>query len=218
MKRKSIVVSGAAVLFAISGALLLRGTGTADAHCDTLKGPVVTDAKAALEKGDVTPVLKWVKAEREGEIRAAFKKALAVRSKGPEARQLADDYFFETLVRIHRAGEGAPYTGLKPDGTELEPAVAEADKALESGSVDRLAAFLRDQVDRGIRERFARAAEKKKHASESVQAGREYVEASVEFVHYAERLDTDAGRSTGLHAEPEGIEHVHSHQELKSGD
>jgi hypothetical protein len=31
----------------------------AGAHCDTLDGPVVMTAKAALEKGDVTPVLKW---------------------------------------------------------------------------------------------------------------------------------------------------------------
>lgn len=78
------------------------------AHCDTLGGPVVAVAKQALEKGDVTPVLKWVKKENEGEIRAAFKKTLTVRSKGPEARELADMYFFETLVRLHRAGEGPP--------------------------------------------------------------------------------------------------------------
>ena len=55
------------------------------AHCDTLDGPVVMAARAALEKGDVTPVLKWVKKENEEEIRALFKKTLAVRSKGAEA-------------------------------------------------------------------------------------------------------------------------------------
>ena len=84
------------------------------AHCDTLEGPVVTDAKKALEKGDVNPVLKWVKKEQEGEIREVFKKTLAVRSKGPEAKELADRYFFETLVRIHRAGEGARPTQAFP--------------------------------------------------------------------------------------------------------
>jgi hypothetical protein len=92
----------------------------AGSHCDTLEGPVVMTAKAALDKGDVTPVLKWVKKEHEGEIREAFKNTLAVRKMSPEARKLADKYFFETLVRIHRAGEGAPYTGLQL-GQAVEP-------------------------------------------------------------------------------------------------
>ena len=38
------------------------------AHCDTLDGPVVKTARAALEKGDVTPILKWVTNEYETEI------------------------------------------------------------------------------------------------------------------------------------------------------
>jgi hypothetical protein len=84
------------------------------AHCDTLDGPVVQTARTALEKGDITPLLKWVRVEDEKEIKDAFEKTLAVRRKGAEAKELADMYFFETLVRIHRAGEGAPYTGLKP--------------------------------------------------------------------------------------------------------
>lgn len=107
------------------------------AHCDTLDGPVVQTARTALEKGDVTPLLKWVQADDEKEIRTAFQKTLAVRTKGAEAKELADMYFFETLVRIHRAGEGAPYTGLKP-GEAVDPAVALADRALETGSVDKL--------------------------------------------------------------------------------
>jgi hypothetical protein len=109
----------------VFAAVLLTGLwliipGIASAHCDTLDGPVVMTAKAALEKGDVTPVLKWVRKEDEKEIREQFKKTLTVRAKGPEAKELADMYFFETLVRIHRAGEGAPYTGLKSAGM-VEP-------------------------------------------------------------------------------------------------
>lgn len=84
-----------------------------------------------MEKGDITPLLKWVRPEDEQKIKAAFDKTLAVRVKGPEAKELADVYFFETLVRIHRAGEGAPYTGLKP-GAAIDPAVALADKSLEA--------------------------------------------------------------------------------------
>jgi len=123
----------------------------AGSHCDTLAGPVVMTAKTALDKGDVTPVLKWVKKEYEGEIREAFKNTLAVRKMSPEAKKLADMYFFETLVRIHRAGEGAPYTGLKP-GEAVEPIIAEADKALEKGSVDDLVKHVTDAVAKGIRE------------------------------------------------------------------
>ena len=107
------IVMGAVMLFVLAGLAVLLPRAVF-AHCDTMDGPVVAAAKAALEKGDVTPVLKWVAKDREGEIRTAFQKTLAVRSKGPEAKELAHMYFFETLVRIHRAGEGAPYTGLQP--------------------------------------------------------------------------------------------------------
>ena len=94
----------------------------AQAHCDTLEGPVVQTARAALATGDITPVLKWVRTQDEEQIRLAFDKALSVRKKGDDVQELADLYFFETLVRIHRAGEGAPYTGLKSSDT-IDPAV-----------------------------------------------------------------------------------------------
>lgn len=164
----------------------------ASAHCDTLGGPVVSAARVALEKGDVTPVLKWVKKEYEPEVRVAFASTMAVRSKGPEARELADMYFFETLVRLHRAGEGEPYTGLKPAGTDLGPAVEGADRALESGSVENLVKLVTADVAAGIRQRFERAAAARKGADESVAAGREYVEAYVDYVHYVERIHDDA--------------------------
>ncbi len=168
----------------------------AGAHCDTLDGPVVSTARIALEKGDVTPVLKWVKKEDEKEIRDQFDKTVAVRKQGKEAKELADMYFFETLVRIHRAGEGAPYTGLKP-GEAVEPSVAAADKALESGSSDKLVKLITGAVEKGIRDRFAHAFETKKHADHTVDAGRKFVEAYVEFTHYVERLHMDAERPSG---------------------
>ncbi len=177
-------------LLAVS--LLALAPRMAGAHCDSLDGPVVGTARVALEKGDVTPVLKWVRAEDEPEIRAAFARTLVVRGKGLEARGLADTFFFETLVRLHRAGEGAPYTGLKPAGTELDPAVVGADKALEAGSVEDLVKLVTDGVAAGIRERFARAATARKHVDESVEAGRKYVETYVEYVHYVERIHSDA--------------------------
>ena len=183
-------------------------------HCDTMDGPVVQAAKVALERKDVTPVLRWVKKDGEAEVKAAFAKSLAVRTKGVEARELADQYFFETLVRVHRAGEGEPFTGLKPAGTELSPAVVEADKALETGSVDKVVKLVTDDAVAGIRQRFAEAREKKKHADESVEAGREFVAAYVEYVHYVEGLHETAQASGAHHADSsattEHSEHKHN--------
>ncbi len=180
------------------------------AHCDTLDGPVVKTARAALEKGDVGPILKWVKKEDETEVEDLFKKTLTVRSKGKEAREIADMYFLETLVRLHRAGEGEPYTGLKPAGA-VEPAVAEADKALESGSMENLIKLVTEASSQGIRERFNKVKEAKKHADDSIEAGREFVEAYVQYTHYVERLHSDAAAEHhhGEHKEtlPEGHKH-----------
>ncbi len=165
----------------------------AAAHCDTMDGPVVAAARQALQTGEVTPVLKWVKKDSEAEIRAAFARAMKVRAQGAEARELADLYFFETLVRVHRAGEGAAYNGLKPAGAELESGIAEADQALDSGSVEKLVRTVNANIAAGLRRRFARVRETRKHADASVAAGREYVEAYVEFIHYVERLHAEAG-------------------------
>jgi len=169
------------------------------AHCDTMDGPVVQAAKVALEKKDITPVLMWIKKDDEAQIKAAFAKTLAVRAKGAEARHLADQFFFETLVRVHRASEGAPFTGLKPAGTPLEPPIEEADKALDTGSADNLVKLVTDEAAAGIRKRFAEAKEKKAHAEHNVEAGREFVAAYVEYVHYVE----------GLHQAAQGAGHHH---------
>jgi hypothetical protein len=171
----------------------------AQAHCDTLDGPVVSDARTALADGDITPVLKWVKADDEPEIRKAFEKTLSVRKLDAGARDLADTYFFETLVRVHRAGEGAPYTGLKAAGA-VEPVVAKADLALEQGSGAELAKTIAAHVEKGILERFGHANETKKHAKESVDAGREHVEAYVTYVHYVEGI-VKAVHGGGHHGE-----------------
>ncbi len=171
-------------VFALLGAVYV---GNASAHCDTLDGPVVATARAALDKGDVTPLLKWVRPEQENKIKAAFQKTLAMRVKGPEVKEFAEMYFFETLVRIHREGEGAPYTGLKP-GEAVDPAVALADKALGNGNVDKLVNVLSNAMANGIRKRFQHARETQKHADDSVTAGRKFVESYVVFTHYVEGL------------------------------
>jgi hypothetical protein len=137
----------------------------ARAHCDTMDGPVVEEARAALAAGDVTPVLKWVGAESEALVRSAFQQTLAVRALGPEAKELADRYFFETVVRIHRQGEGEPYTGLKRAGSPVAPVIVAADRALDTSSVDELAHLLGETTEQGLRDRFARALAARQHAA-----------------------------------------------------
>ncbi len=169
----------------------------ARAHCDTLGGPVVKEARVALEKGDIKPILKWVKKENEAELRTAFDKALAVRSKGPEARELADLYFLETLVRLHRAGEGAPYTGLKDE--PLEPIVAMADKALAEGSDREMIRAISAHMASAIDEKFKKAAEAMKNKDVSIDAGREFVEAYVTYMHYVEAVHAAIVAGGGHH-------------------
>lgn len=177
----------------IFGAIaLMAGLGVVapslNAHCDTMNGPVVAAARQALASGDLTPVLKWIPQAAEAEIRAAFARTLQVRAAGPAARDLADSYFFETLVRVHRAGEGEPYTGLKP-ATEVDPAIAAADQALQRGSPDALIRAMTDKIAAEIRKRFERVSRARKTADQSVEAGRQYVAAYVGLMHYLEQLD-----------------------------
>lgn len=203
--RTVALVVGLAVALAVTAQ-------TVRAHCDTLGGPVVTAAKTALEKGDITPVLKWVQEHDETVIRDAFQKTLVVRAKGPEAKALADMYFFETLVRVHRAGEGAPYTGLKP-ADDVEPIVAACDEALDSGKVDEVVEHVMGAVATGIRDRFDRAAEASKHADENVAAGREFVEAYVVFMHYVEGIHQAAMSVPSHHGEAEDHHAKSGHKE-----
>ena len=181
------------------GFVFLLMPATVFGHCDGIDGPVVKAAQQALAKGDVNPILIWVQANDEAEIRRVFAKTLAVRKLNPEARELADLYFFETLIRIHRAGEGAPYTGLKPAGRDLGPVILAADKAIETGAVEPLVKLVTSESTNGIRERFQKVTAAKKFNAEDVSAGRGYVKAYVEFVHYVE----------GLHQFVQGSGHVH---------
>ena len=186
MQKKDIVTTLA--VLAVMSAIVLFGSQRAFGHCDGMDGPVVTAAKKALETGNVNLALIWVQKKDEGEIKKAFQKTLAVRKLSPEAQGLADMYFFETLVRIHRAGEGAPYTGLKPAGRDLGPAIPTADEAIANGTVEPVLKLLTDTMRDGIQEQFKKVMAKKNFKKDDVNAGREYIEAYVVFIHYVERL------------------------------
>ncbi|MFP5461228.1 MAG: DUF6448 family protein [Gammaproteobacteria bacterium] len=196
-----------------AGLLLLAA---AAGHCDTIDGPLVTLAKLSLEDGKVNRVLAWVPADNEAEVRHAFEHAQVVRKLGPEAKRVADHHFIETLVRLHRAGEGAPYTGLKPAGLDHGPAVPAADRALAEKSIEKaeaLAKMIGDAVRDGLISRFRKVVGKKDYDLDDVKAGREYVDAYVSYVHYAEGAWQAASRSeTDAHAgHAKASGHAHEH-------
>lgn len=178
------------------GILVGAFSGPALAHCDSMDGPVVAAAQRAIAEEDVTPVLKWVTEQDEDDIRSAFEMTLAVREESDTARDVADRYFFETLIRVHRASEGEGFTGLKPAGS-VDPAIAAADKSLETGDVEPLADELTSAIRQGIEQRFEVAYEKRQTADESVAQGREYVDAYVQYTHFAESVGhlAEAGAS-----------------------
>jgi hypothetical protein len=170
------------------------------AHCDTLDGPVVQAARRALEERNVKLVLIWVQKSDEAEIGRVFQHALAVRALGHEARDLADRFFFETLVRVHRAGEGAAFTGLKPAGTDFGLAVRSADKAIESGDLQLLLRVLSFELNRGLGEQFNAVMSRRKFPPNDVAAGRDYVRAYVGFMHYVEAVQAAVNHAPLDHA------------------
>lgn len=179
----------------------------ATAHCDALDGPVVTLARKALDTGNVNLVLPWIPSDDEPEIRQAFDHTQSVRKLGPEAKHLADTFFFETLVRVHRASEGAPYAGLKPAGLDLGPAIPAADKALDDGSTEAVEKLLADAIRKGLREHFHATINQRKFGPNDVAAGRLYVEAYVPYIHYVEGLWEAATTSAKSHY-PEPAAHA----------
>src|SRR5690606_10301509 len=99
----------------------------------------------------------------------------------------------ETTVRLHRAGEGAAYTGLKPAGIDYGPAIPAADRAVATGKLSKVKAMIDHEVEHGLQARLAhvRAAQKApiepKKASD-VAAARERASAELGFVTYVESL------------------------------
>lgn len=147
---------------------------------------VVADAKRAIEENNVNYVLKWVKATDEKEIKEAFDQTMNVRKLSQDSRLLADKYFFETLVRIHRAGEGVPFTGVKPPGTPIDEKIKAADKSIELGNLSPLEKFVPKRHFPELKKRFKEVLAHKNFDLNNVNAGREYVEAYVQFFHFAE--------------------------------
>jgi hypothetical protein len=177
--------------------LLISSTKVSFAHCDTMDGPLIKDARIALNTSNVNYVLKWVQPKYETEINDAFLLTMKVRKLSADARTLADKYFFETVVRLHRSGEGVPFTGLKPSGTFIEEKILAADRSIESGNLSPLKELIPKDMLPDLEARFNKVMYLRDFDVNNVAAGRDYIEAYVQFFKFAE-----------------GEEDEHVHQEL----
>lgn len=173
---------------------------TASAHCDTMDGPTAKDGVLALETGELAHAMKWVMPDGEVELKEIFDRALDVRGLGQAPQQVADRWFLENLVRIHRAGEGASYTGLRPKGVPVDEKVAAADLAVAQGDLEPLVGVIEQDRWAELERRFAVVLERRDYNPTDVDAARHYVEAYVNFFKFAEGHDHDHAHDHAAHA------------------
>ncbi len=189
------------ILFAI----LLFASQATYAHCDSYDGPVIKDAVLALKTNDVNPVLKWITKDQENEITNLFHKTYSLRNGDKEVYEIVEKHFFETLVRLHRETEGAPYTGLKPAGSTKQ-IIQMTDEAIKVGNVDGFLLKLNKHIEKAVREKYDKVLQLSKVKDNSTKEGREFVAAYVDYTHTIE----------ALHGILEhGIEHGSGHAEHK---
>lgn len=174
-------------------------------HCDSLDGPVVTAARQALDAGDVKVVLPYVHADGEEEVRALFDRVIVARGLGPAARETADQLFFETVVRVHRAGEGAPYTGLKPAGLSVGPVIPVAERAVERESAEPVVALLAGALREELEHRMELIRKAAPDRDRSVEDARRYVEAMLDFEVYSHHVHEMV--RAGVHHDATGVGH-----------
>jgi hypothetical protein len=186
------------VLIAILTFLMLFVSRPALAHCDSYDGPVITDAKKALETNNPGLVLKWIAKEQESEVTSLFDKAVTLKHGDQEVYRIVERYFFETLVRLHRETEGAPYTGLKAPGTTKQ-IIQMSDLALSTENIVELIAKLNNHIGSVILEKYHKTAELNQKKNESVEAGRAFVEAYVDYTHTIEAIHDILEHGSGSH-------------------
>ena len=185
-------------VFSVLMLVLFMGISTlpASAHCDSYDGPTIQDAVKALDTDNVELVLKWIDKSQEEEVISLFNKTYNLRSGDQEVYAIVEKHFLETLVRLHRETEGAPYTGLKPAGS-TKPIVQLSDQALAQNDIDGLLEKLNGHIGTIIHEKYNKVANLDKVKDESAEKGREYVEAYVDYTHTLEALHDILDGGTG---------------------
>lgn len=171
----------------LTSILLLFSSHTTHAHCDSYDGPVIKDAIKALENNNVDLVLKWITPEQEKQIISLFNKTYALKSHDKEVYEIVEKHFFETLVRLHRETEGAPYTGLKPAGSTKQ-IIQMTDNALQEDDIEGFLTKLDNHLNKVVREKYQKVAELHKVKDNSTAQGRAFVKAYVDYTHTIEAI------------------------------
>jgi hypothetical protein len=159
----------------------------ASAHCDSYDGPALVDAEKALLTNNVDLILKWIDVDMEDEVVPLFHKTYSLKNGDKEIYEIVKKHFFETFIRLHREMEGAPFTGLKPAGTTAHITVM-SDKALETGDLKNLLKVLNNHINSQLQEKYDKTKALYKVKDNSVEEGRAYVEAYVDYTHSLEAV------------------------------
>lgn len=190
--------SVSSLMFILFMLLLIMPSRNTYAHCDSYDGPVIKDALEALKTNQVSLVLKWVEPRYEDEIRSLFIKTYQLKTGDKEIYSIVERHFLETLVRLHREGEGAPFTGLKPAGS-ASPIVQWADRSLDAGNIDELSKAISKHTETVIREKFERVKALANTKEQSPELGREYVKAYIDYTHSIEGIHAFLEKGPGEH-------------------
>lgn len=191
------------ILGLVAAGIFLLAPVTADAHCDTMDGPAVKDAIRAMDTGNVNYALKWVQPKYEAEVSRAFRMSMKVKDINADTKNLAEQYFFEILLRDHRAGEGVAFDGVKPHGWPVDERVKAADQSIALGNLEPLKGLVEPDKWPELQRRFQKVMSLKAFDVNRVEEGREYIEAYVQFFKLAEGEDEH-------HESHEHVEH-HGH-------
>ncbi|MDD4630855.1 MAG: DUF6448 family protein [Proteiniphilum sp.] len=174
-------------------------TQPASAHCDSFDGPALQDAAKALETNNVDLILKWIDTDMEAEVVPLFHKTYSLRNGDKEVYEIVKKHFYETFIRLHREMEGAPFTGLKPAGTTAHITVM-SDKALNTGDFASLLKALNKHVNGQLQEKYDKTVALYKVKDNSVEEGRQFVKAYVDYTHSVEAVhDILAGGGAHQH-------------------
>lgn len=208
MRNGSLRVVTALTVLATAVLAAFAAPTPASAHCDSEKGPVAQAAMKALEANNVNLVLPYVQPDAEAELTAAFKHVMQVRKGGGGSKELADRYFLETAIRLHRLGEGASYEGMT---SEAVPApILTADRAMASGLLDPLYKMLDQAIRKSVAEKYQAVVQAREEAAKlgTVEAFREQAEAELVFEKFIYEL-YGAASLAQPHAEGQAPAHAH---------
>ena len=157
---------------------------------DITKGLVMDAAKMALDTGNVNYVLIWVPEASENKLKNLFDKTVCEHRDRKDVQDIALDWYFETVSRLHRSRKRVLYTFMKPDGLDESQIFQKVERAIEIGDVEELIGDIPYTKEGDLRQRFRHVMDKRNYDVNNIAAGRAYVSAFIDFIIYVHNLST----------------------------